>query len=148
MVAGSIPYVIGFLNLPDPSSCTMTLGWTQPLTELSTRNIPGGVKGGWRVRLTSLLPSVSQLSRRCGSLDLSPLWAFMAYHRDSFTFTYIIMMHLQRCFKQRIYYFRSYYIYSTVLKNLRGKTALYKYILSHTGRCCQNHFTIMMDQNE
>jgi hypothetical protein len=30
-----------------------------------------GVKGGQCVRLTSLLPSVSQLSRRCGSLDLS-----------------------------------------------------------------------------
>jgi hypothetical protein len=31
-----------FFNLPDPSSRTMALGSTQPLTEKSTRNLPGG----------------------------------------------------------------------------------------------------------
>jgi hypothetical protein len=42
-VAGSIPDgVIGFFNRPNPSSCTMALGSTQPLTEMSTRNLPGG----------------------------------------------------------------------------------------------------------
>jgi hypothetical protein len=39
----------------------MVLGSTQPLTEMSTRNLPVG-KGGRRVRLT-LPPSVSRLSR-------------------------------------------------------------------------------------
>jgi hypothetical protein len=34
--------VIGFFNLPNPSSRTMALGLTQPLTEVSTRNLPGG----------------------------------------------------------------------------------------------------------
>jgi hypothetical protein len=29
-------------NLPNPSSRTMALGSTQSLTEMSTRNIPGG----------------------------------------------------------------------------------------------------------
>jgi hypothetical protein len=38
----SIPDLIGFLNLPNPSSSTMALGSTQPLTEMSTRNVPGG----------------------------------------------------------------------------------------------------------
>jgi hypothetical protein len=44
-VAGSIPdEVIGFFNWPNPSSLTMALGSTQPLTEMNTRNLPG-VKG-------------------------------------------------------------------------------------------------------
>jgi hypothetical protein len=39
---GSIPdEVVGFFNSPNPSSRTMALGWTQPLTEMSTRNLPG-----------------------------------------------------------------------------------------------------------
>jgi hypothetical protein len=42
-VAGLIlDEVIKFLNLSNPSSCTMDLGSTQPLTEMSTRNLPGG----------------------------------------------------------------------------------------------------------
>jgi hypothetical protein len=39
---GSIPCeVIGFFNRPNPFSRTMTLGSTQPLIEMSTRNLPG-----------------------------------------------------------------------------------------------------------
>jgi hypothetical protein len=45
-VAGSIPdEVIGFFfffDLPNPSSRTMALGSTQPLTEMSTKNLLGG----------------------------------------------------------------------------------------------------------
>jgi hypothetical protein len=41
-VANSIPDVIGFFNWPNPSSRTMALASTQPLTEMSTRNLPGG----------------------------------------------------------------------------------------------------------
>jgi hypothetical protein len=43
----------------------MVLESTQPLTEMNTRDISGG-KG-----LTTLAPSVSRLSRKCGSLDVS-----------------------------------------------------------------------------
>jgi hypothetical protein len=40
---GSIPdEVIGFYKWPNPSSSTMALGSIQSLTEMSTRNLPGG----------------------------------------------------------------------------------------------------------
>jgi hypothetical protein len=44
-VAGSIPgVVIGIFYWHNPFGCTMALGSTQPLTEMSTRNISWGVK--------------------------------------------------------------------------------------------------------
>jgi hypothetical protein len=49
--------------MPNPSSLTMALGLTQPLTEMSTRNLAGWVKGGRPVRPTTLPPYVSRLSR-------------------------------------------------------------------------------------
>jgi hypothetical protein len=33
---------VNFFNLPNPSSRTMARGSTQPLTKMSTRNLPGG----------------------------------------------------------------------------------------------------------
>jgi hypothetical protein len=41
-VMGSIPNEIGFFNWLNPSSHTMVLGSTQPLTEMSTRSLPKG----------------------------------------------------------------------------------------------------------
>jgi hypothetical protein len=41
-VAGLFPdEIMGFFNQPNLSSHTMVLGSTQPLTEMSTRNLPG-----------------------------------------------------------------------------------------------------------
>jgi hypothetical protein len=54
---------LDFFNLPNPSIRTMALGLTQPVTEMGTRNLPGG--------LTTSPPSVSRLPSKCGSLDVS-----------------------------------------------------------------------------
>jgi hypothetical protein len=40
--AGSSPDEVDFFNLHNPSSRTVALGSTQPLTEMSTRHIPVG----------------------------------------------------------------------------------------------------------
>ena len=66
-VPGSIPGdVTGFFSDVFPSDRTMTLGSTQPLVKMSTRNIPGG-KGGQCVRLTTYHHTVP-LSRNLGAL--------------------------------------------------------------------------------
>jgi hypothetical protein len=66
-VAGSIPNEFNrFFSWPDPSSRTMALGPTQPLTGIFL-----GVYGGRRVGMTTSTPFVSRLSRKYGSLDVS-----------------------------------------------------------------------------
>jgi hypothetical protein len=60
-VIGSIPdEVIGFFKRPKPSSRTMTLGSTQPLTEMSTRNLPRGK--GWPARKADDLNAIYELT--------------------------------------------------------------------------------------
>jgi hypothetical protein len=59
---------LDFFNLPNPSSLTMALGSTQPLTEMSTKNFPGGKERPARKAVPS---SVSRLSGKCASLDVS-----------------------------------------------------------------------------
>jgi hypothetical protein len=39
-----VPDDVDFFNLSNPFSCTIALGSTKPLTEMSTRNLPGGKK--------------------------------------------------------------------------------------------------------
>jgi hypothetical protein len=48
----------------------MALGSIQPLTEMSTRNLPGGK--GWPVRKADNLTAICELlSGKCGNLDVS-----------------------------------------------------------------------------
>jgi hypothetical protein len=63
---------LDFFNWPNVSSRAVGLGSTQPLTEMSTRNLnEGEVKCCWRVRLTTSAPSITVFSTKCGSLDVS-----------------------------------------------------------------------------
>jgi hypothetical protein len=56
-VVGSIPDgFIGIFHWHNASSCTMALELTQPLTQMSTRNIFWGGKGGWCMGVTTLPP--------------------------------------------------------------------------------------------
>jgi hypothetical protein len=51
----------------------MALGSTQPLIEMSTRNLPGSK---WRppLKADNLTAICEQLPRKCGSLDVSQLY--------------------------------------------------------------------------
>jgi hypothetical protein len=77
---------LDFFNLPNPSSRTMALGSTKPLTEMSARNLPGG-KGRPACKADNLTaicePTVWKIwEPRC----LTTVWAFTVCYRDSFTF--------------------------------------------------------------
>jgi hypothetical protein len=81
---------LDFPNLPNPSSRTTALRSTKPLTEMNTRNLPGG-KGrpeGKADNLTAICePIVKQIKdpRR-----LTTLWASMACHKYNFTYFYVL----------------------------------------------------------
>jgi hypothetical protein len=59
-----------FFNWSNTYSHTTVLGSTQLLTEMRPE-ISLGIKSGRRVRLTASMPTVSRLSWKCGSLDVS-----------------------------------------------------------------------------
>jgi hypothetical protein len=64
----------------------MALGSTQPLTEISTRNLPGGK--GRTVHGADNLTAICEpiVYKMWEPRRLTTLWAFMACYRDSFTF--------------------------------------------------------------
>jgi hypothetical protein len=87
-VVGSIPdEVIGFFNWPNPSSRTMAIGSTQPLTKMSTRNLPEGK--GWPVPKANNLTAICEpiVQKMWESRRLTSLCASTACYRDSFAVT-------------------------------------------------------------
>jgi hypothetical protein len=62
--------VTGIFNWLNPSSRAMVLGSTQPLTEMSTRNLLGG-KGRPARKADNFTAICEPISRKCGSLDVS-----------------------------------------------------------------------------
>jgi hypothetical protein len=71
----------------DPSSFTMALRSTQPLTEMTTRNFPA-VKRGQSVGLTTLPPSMSRISENVGASTSRNSKGLHALYRDNFTLTF------------------------------------------------------------
>jgi hypothetical protein len=62
--------IIIFFNLPNPSSRIMALESNQPLTEMSTRNLPGGKKRP--TRRADIFAAIYEPNvRKSGSLNLS-----------------------------------------------------------------------------
>jgi hypothetical protein len=84
-VAGLIPDVIGFFNCPNFSSCTIAVGSTQPMTEMSTRNLPG-TKGRLVHEADNLTAICEPVVWKIWERRLTTLWASMACYRDSVTF--------------------------------------------------------------
>jgi hypothetical protein len=86
---GSNPNEVDFLNLPNPSSHTMALGLTQPLTKMSTRNFLWG-KGQLACKADYLTAIYEQIVQKMWEAHhLITLWAPKACYRDSFTFYFL-----------------------------------------------------------
>jgi hypothetical protein len=65
----------------------MALGSTQPLTEMSTRNLPGRDKGRPTRKADNLTAICEQIVWKMWEpRRLTTLWASTACYRDSFTF--------------------------------------------------------------
>jgi hypothetical protein len=71
----------------------MALGLTQPLTEMNTRNLPGGK--GQLVRKADNLIAICELIvwKMWEPQHLTTLWASTACYRDGFTFTFFTFLH-------------------------------------------------------
>jgi hypothetical protein len=64
----------------------MVLGSTQPLTEMSTRNLPGG-EGLQARKADNLNPICQQIvKKRWEPRHLTTVWAFTSCYRGTFTF--------------------------------------------------------------
>jgi hypothetical protein len=84
---------LDFFNWPNPSSRTMALGSTQPLTEMSTGNLPGGK--GRQARKADNLTAICKpiVYKMWKPRRLTTLWASKACYKDSFTFfTFILFI--------------------------------------------------------
>jgi hypothetical protein len=82
---GSIPDVIGFFNWPNPSSWTMVLGLTQPLTEMSAMNLYW-VRGQPACKADSLTAICEQIVYKMWAPQfLIVPWNSTTCYRESFT---------------------------------------------------------------
>jgi hypothetical protein len=83
---------LDFFNWPNYSSHTMALGSTQPLTEMSTTNLPGGKV--WLVREPDNLTVVCEpiVWTMWDPQRLTTLWASLACYRITLRFTFCLIL--------------------------------------------------------
>jgi hypothetical protein len=79
-----VPDEMNIFNLPNPSSRTMALGSTQPLTGMSTENLPGG-KMRPTFRADNMPRSVSRMSENVGASTSRYPKGLYGLYRDNFT---------------------------------------------------------------
>jgi len=96
----------------------MALGLTQPLTEMSTKNVSWGGKSGWCVGLTTLPPSCADCLEIWEPQPPGSLWACPGLQWDCFTFTLlptvVIYFFVSNCNFIHLLYFNNYsYYYHT-----------------------------------
>jgi hypothetical protein len=93
-VAGSITDVTEFFSWPNPSSRTMALRSTQPLTEMSTRNLPGGKARPARKaeKLTAICEPI--FYKMWEPRRFTTLWASTTCYRDNFTYFLHVLIFL------------------------------------------------------
>jgi hypothetical protein len=127
-VADSIPDIVtGTFHLHNPSGRTMALGSTQPLTEMSTRNISWGAKGGRCVGLTTLPPSCADCLQIWEPQPPGILMACPGLQWDWFTFTFILRVQIYKCHRSVLHKIRAFsrnmckkFPYTRFYENLKG----------------------------
>jgi hypothetical protein len=82
-----VPDEVDFFDLCNLSSRTVALGSTQPLTKMSTSNLPGG-KSDLRIELTNLPPYVSRMSENVETSTSRNPKGVQGLYRDGFTFNF------------------------------------------------------------
>jgi hypothetical protein len=89
---GSIPdEVVGCFNWLNPTSHSVALELTQPLSAMSIRNLPGG-KGQPAHKVDKLTAIFDPIVYKMGdSRRHTTSWTFTACYRDSFTYLYVCL---------------------------------------------------------
>jgi hypothetical protein len=94
---------LDIFSWPNPSSSTMALRSTQPLTEMSTRNLPLGI--GRPARKADNLTAICEpiVKKMWEPRRVTTLWVSTACYSDSFAF--FTFLHMEKCLKLEFYLF-------------------------------------------